>query len=215
MGVDCDDVQQEGSWKDTRIWSWQVTSSLVILLIHIYHIFLSFSSISELVPSGCWRMEPAWSLLVAASFCVITISFRQKTRSSRSRKFRLTTPVVYIVYTRWWAFSNNIFLIANLGINDEGFDHIKGCESIDTIILKNCSYLTDEALDKLKLCKDSLKYLEFERCRNITEEGLESLKVLTNLKKLSVKDLPYVKDAERIEQSLKASLTQCEIIIEK
>lgn len=63
--------------------------------------------------------------------------------------------------------------------------------------------------------KDSLKYLELEKCENVTDTGLNSLKALTNLKTLVLKDLPYVKDIDAVEKSLKASLTQCKILIQK
>lgn len=62
---------------------------------------------------------------------------------------------------------------------------------------------------------NSLKYLELEKCRNITEDGLKSLKTLVNLKTLIVKDLPYVKNVDEIKQALQSSLDQCEITIEK
>lgn len=102
-----------------------------------------------------------------------------------------------------------------LGINADGFDHLRGCEFIDSITLKNCSYIDDDALEKLVLRKNSLKYLELEKCENITGVGLDSLKVLTNLRTLVLKDLPYVKDIGAAEKSLKENLPQCNITIEK
>lgn len=98
-------------------------------------------------------------------------------------------------------------------MNDEGFDHIKGCELLESITMKKCSYITDEGLSKLIVRKDSLKYLEIDQCKNITDEGLKSLIALKNLKKLVLKDLPYVKDMNAMQSELKASLTDCEIVI--
>lgn len=81
-------------------------------------------------------------------------------------------------------------------------------------MLKNCSYIEDDALEWLSVRKDSLKHLEIEDCKNITDVGLRSLKNL-NLSTLSVKNLPYVKDVEGITKELKESLKNCEVTIEK
>lgn len=66
----------------------------------------------------------------------------------------------------------------------------------------------------LDLRKDSLVHLEIIDCKNLTDEGLRSLKVL-NLKSLTVKNLPYVKDPEGVTKELKESLLNCEIDIQK
>lgn len=99
----------------------------------------------------------------------------------------------------------------NAGINADGFAHIKGCEKLDRIALNNCSYITDEALEKLALRKDTLKVLEITDCKNITDEGLRYLKDLSNLEKLILRDLPYVKNPEKITSELKAKLVNCDI----
>jgi ATP synthase, H+ transporting, mitochondrial F0 complex, subunit s len=99
------------------------------------------------------------------------------------------------------------------GLNAEGFDHIKGCEFLDSIILKNCSYIDDDALGKLVFRKDSLKHLEIDQCKSITEDGLKTLIALSNLKKLVIKDLPYVKNINVVGDQLKSSLKNCEIVI--
>lgn len=51
--------------------------------------------------------------------------------------------------------------------------------------------------------KDSLKHLEIEDCKNLTDEGLRSLKEL-NLRTLSVKILPLMdhKGTEREFESM-------------
>lgn len=99
------------------------------------------------------------------------------------------------------------------GISEDGMIHIKGCEKLDRISLTNCSYITDEALDKMAFRKDSLKVVEISQCKNITEEGLRSLGALTKLEKLIVRDLPYVKNSAKIEKELKEILVNCDVDI--
>jgi len=99
------------------------------------------------------------------------------------------------------------------GINSEGFAHLKGCEKLDRIVLKNCSYVTDEALYKLEMRKDSLRILEISKCKNITEDGLRALQKLTKLEKLVAHELPYVKNIEQVQQELKQHLANCQIDI--
>lgn len=100
----------------------------------------------------------------------------------------------------------------NAGINAAGFAHLKGCEQLDRIVLKDCSYITDEALERLDCRKDSLKILEITKC-DISSSGLRSLKVLTNLEKLTVRDIKYLDKPEEISLELKQHLKNCEIDI--
>lgn len=112
---------------------------------------------------------------------------------------------------------NSKFLIKeiearNAGINATGFEHLKGCLKIDRIFLEDCSYITDEALEKLVYRKDSLKILEIIRC-DITDEGLKSLKVLDKLEKLAVSGVAALKDPEGVANQLKQHLKNCLIDI--
>jgi len=101
----------------------------------------------------------------------------------------------------------------NAGINSVGFEHLKGCEKLDRIVMKNCSYITDEALEKLELRKNSLKILEISRCKNITEDGLKALWKLKKLEKLVIHELPYVTNTEQVQQELTQHLASCLIDI--
>lgn len=102
----------------------------------------------------------------------------------------------------------------NAGIMHIGFDHLENCSKIDRIVLNNCVYIDDSALEKLQLRKDSLRILEISKCRNITEHGLFQIKKLSNLQKLILSDLPYVKNSgKEIETILKESLKNCEFDI--
>lgn len=101
----------------------------------------------------------------------------------------------------------------NSSIMDIGFDHMKNCDSIENIKLIKCKYLENGALEKLEHVKKSLKYLEVSGCFNIDETGLMSLTGLTNLEKLVVSNLPYVKDFDKIKKELKEKLPKCSIHI--
>ena len=71
--------------------------------------------------------------------------------------------------------------------------------------------MENEALEKLEYVKDSLEELSIEDCFNVQDSGLLSLSKLTNLKKLHICGLPYVKDMESINKELKSSLPSCDI----
>lgn len=99
------------------------------------------------------------------------------------------------------------------GISEYGFVHIKGCDKLDRISLISCPYITDEALQKMELRKDTLKVVEISQCKNITEAGLRYLGALNKLEKLVVRDLPYVKNVEKVELELKKILVNCDVDI--
>ncbi|CAO1412901.1 unnamed protein product [Diamesa serratosioi] len=101
------------------------------------------------------------------------------------------------------------------GISGIGFPHLKGCVKLDRISLNNCTYIEDEALYQLEDCKASLKILEINGCKNITDDGVRSLAKLTNLQKLVLSNLPYVKDFKSLEKELKEALKECDITINK
>lgn len=100
----------------------------------------------------------------------------------------------------------------NAGISPDGFIHLKGCEKIDRIMLNNCSYVTDDALEKLEVCKNSLKILEITKC-DISSSGLRSLKYLTKLKKLTVRDVQSLDKPEEIARELQEHLKNCQVDI--
>lgn len=94
-----------------------------------------------------------------------------------------------------------------------GFDHFKDCTAIRKISLKSCRYMENEALAKLELLKDSLVELEINGCYNIVDEGLLTLKLLKKLNKLTIVNLPYVKDMKAVETELQKALPTCVIAI--
>lgn len=96
-------------------------------------------------------------------------------------------------------------------IKHYGFPHFKNCNSIDTLILHHCSHVEDKALQYLHYLQNSLSYLQVSSCHNITSKGLLELTKLHNLKKLSISDLPYVKDKEKVLIKLKETLPNCTI----
>ncbi|XP_058822905.1 ATP synthase subunit s, mitochondrial [Topomyia yanbarensis] len=95
------------------------------------------------------------------------------------------------------------------GIMHIGFDHLKGLTRLRKVKLHKCVYLEDQALAKLKFVADTLEELEVSSCKNITDAGLLHLKDLKKLKQLATYDLPYVKDIQVVESSLKQALPGC------
>lgn len=69
--------------------------------------------------------------------------------------------------------------------------------------------MENEALAKLGYLKDTLEELEIIGCYNVVDEGLRTLKQLKNLNKLTLENLPYVKDMKAVEKELQAELTAC------
>lgn len=94
-----------------------------------------------------------------------------------------------------------------------GFDHFQNCSAIQRITLKSCRYMENEAIAKLGSLKDSLRELEITGCYNVIDEGLLTLKQLINLNKLSIGNLPYVKDMNAVEKELRTALNMCVIEI--
>lgn len=95
-----------------------------------------------------------------------------------------------------------------------GFDHFKDCTAIRKIAFKSCRYMENEALEKLEHLKDSLCELEINGCYNVVDEGLLTLKRLKKLNKLTIVNLPYVKDMKAVEKDLQSALPQCAIEIQ-
>ncbi|XP_012272176.1 ATP synthase subunit s, mitochondrial [Orussus abietinus] len=96
-------------------------------------------------------------------------------------------------------------------IHHSGFQHFRGCKFIEDVKLIRCSYVEDEALPKLSFLKTSLTHLEILDCANVTEEGLFSLKNLSNLKVLKLGGMPYVKNKDTIMDQLTKALPQCKL----
>lgn len=94
-----------------------------------------------------------------------------------------------------------------------GFDHFNNCAAIRKITLKSCRYMENEALEKLGHLKETLCELEIIGCYNVIDEGLLTLKQLKKLNKLTVENLPYVKDMQSVEKELRTDLAGCVIEI--
>ncbi|KAK7483527.1 hypothetical protein BaRGS_00025201 [Batillaria attramentaria] len=92
-----------------------------------------------------------------------------------------------------------------------GFPHLKGLRHVRRIILHDCRYLYDEALEYLPLVKDTLVFLQISNCGDITDRGLVPLTQLSNLKELILFALPEVRDREGVERMLKSALPECHV----
>lgn len=94
-----------------------------------------------------------------------------------------------------------------------GFEHFRNCDGINKIILHKCKHMENEALNELILLNNTLKHLQVSECYNVVDSGLKSLGQLTNLEKLIIFGMPYVKDIKAIEMELRSKLPKCDIDI--
>lgn len=95
-----------------------------------------------------------------------------------------------------------------------GFEHFKGCKSIEQIILNRCKHMENDALEQLAYVKNSLKELQVTDCANVIDSGLLSLKQLNHLQKLTIYGFVYVKDFAGVVDQLKKELPDCKIVTE-
>lgn len=95
-----------------------------------------------------------------------------------------------------------------------GFEHFKGCTSIERIILNRCKHMENEALEQLAYVKQSLKELQVTHCSNVEDSGILSLKQLNHLQKLTIYGFVYVKDFNGVVNQLKKDLPGCQIVTE-
>lgn len=96
-------------------------------------------------------------------------------------------------------------------IMTNGFVHFIGCKHIRKVIFHKCNYLEDDAFKYIGFLKNSLMDLQISSCGNISEKGLVHLKVLKNLKRLSMFDLIQVKNMKKLTDDLRSALPNCEI----
>lgn len=96
-------------------------------------------------------------------------------------------------------------------IMDNGFDHFQGCQHITKLILHNCNNIENKALEKLSYLEKTLQHLQVSSCGNISEDGLFKLNVLKKLKDLILFDLIAVKNKEKVLDTLKTQMPNCNI----
>ncbi|KAL3865594.1 hypothetical protein ACJMK2_042968 [Sinanodonta woodiana] len=92
-----------------------------------------------------------------------------------------------------------------------GFPHLNGLNHVRKMILHECIYLEDNALEYLSHIKDTLKFLQISRCPSITQEGLSKLVMLENLQQLVLFQLPEVSDKEGTIRMLQNALPKCQV----
>ncbi|XP_046575679.1 ATP synthase subunit s, mitochondrial-like isoform X2 [Haliotis rubra] len=62
-----------------------------------------------------------------------------------------------------------------------GFPHLSGLTHVKKIVLHDCRYLDDDALNYLPQVKATLQHLQISSCGDITDRGLSPLSELVNL----------------------------------
>lgn len=96
-------------------------------------------------------------------------------------------------------------------ITELGFNHLKGCKAIDTVILDDCSDVDDLALAKLSFIKNTLEVLQVSKCDKVSGNGLHTVKELVHLKKLRCYDLAQVADILSVARQIRLDLPNCEV----
>lgn len=93
-------------------------------------------------------------------------------------------------------------------INHYGFPHFKDCNHITSLILHECSQVEDKAFEYLHYLDKSLIHLQVSSCNNVTGKGLMHITNLSNLKKLVLFDLRYVKkdDLDKLKEKLNCTI---------
>lgn len=94
---------------------------------------------------------------------------------------------------------------------DIGFKHFRGFEHIRKIRFYKCRYINNDALYQLEYLKDTLEILELTGVYNVTDKGLMSLVQLQLLKQLLIHDVPEVRYPQKVLDTLKQGLPDCEI----
>ncbi|XP_063706066.1 ATP synthase subunit s, mitochondrial [Culicoides brevitarsis] len=99
------------------------------------------------------------------------------------------------------------------GINSNGFNHLRGLTSVDSVHIENCVYVDNGVFSNLMHVKETLKTLEVIDCQNISDAGLLDVKNLVNLRKFVAHNLAYVKDEKKVKEELAKALPHCELDI--
>ncbi|GAB1602595.1 ATP synthase subunit s, mitochondrial-like isoform X1 [Argonauta hians] len=92
-----------------------------------------------------------------------------------------------------------------------GFYHLDGLKDLKRLILKNCYYIDDEALQLLAFVKDSLEHLEITSAGNVTQRGLNTLPALHKLRYLYLSNLPEIRSKKQCLQQLRSQMPHCDI----
>ncbi|KAH8384770.1 hypothetical protein KR093_007890, partial [Drosophila rubida] len=100
---------------------------------------------------------------------------------------------------------------SNASIMKIGLDHFIGCKQIDTVIFHNCKHLENDGLEGLTHLTNTLARLQISGCYNISDTGLAVIGKLKNLKQITIFDMRYVKDMDKLAASLKTQLPNCEM----
>ncbi|CAM1320218.1 ATP5S (predicted) [Pycnogonum litorale] len=99
----------------------------------------------------------------------------------------------------------------NAAIMHTGFNHLDGLKYLKSLTLITCPSVNDECLSMLNFVRETLQELEIKHSGNITDDGIKSLHQLTNLQKLTLFDLPDVKNREECMKFLQKQLPTCDI----
>lgn len=104
----------------------------------------------------------------------------------------------------------------DIGVIAMGFDHLRGCERVQRIVLDGCTHLENEALTQLRHVSGSLRELELRECRYFRDDGLLRLAELKGLRGLTLGGgLVGVADLAEVVKKLRERIPECEVTMEQ
>lgn len=99
-------------------------------------------------------------------------------------------------------------------VTGAGFAHLRNCRHIKSIVLHECSQLSDDGLRHLLHVRDSLHFLQISDCPGVRDAGLLELADLWRLRQLLCFRLAGVRDIAVVRSALVERLPQdCEIVM--
>lgn len=105
--------------------------------------------------------------------------------------------------------------LTGASVNGLGFNHLKGCSSLVSIVLSDSKGIDDKAINKLRFVGDTLTRLHLSKCENVTDHGLQKVHYLKNLKSFRCYQMKGVKNFEPIIKDLHDQLPKCEITLKE
>lgn len=99
-------------------------------------------------------------------------------------------------------------------VTGTGFAHLRGCRSIERLVLVDCKYVTNDACQWLCMIKETLHTLQISNCPGINDCGLMHLERLKKLKRLELDALTGVKDMNKCREALALALPDCDVRVQ-
>ena len=94
---------------------------------------------------------------------------------------------------------------------DVGLDHLAGLQSLHTLNLQGCKYISDSGLQRLFHVAKTLRCLNLSGCVGVTHKGLPQLYNLQKLKELDLRHTPGIRNHASSLAQLRFNIPHCHI----